>query len=188
MNHYQDIKIQPDPEFLTPMLMNALVAKLHHVLVQLNSNDIGISFPDVDQKKPSLGDVLRLHGAAETLQNLQMQNWLTGMRDHVEGREIELIPPNAQHCLVRRVQVKSSATRLRRRYCKRHADVTEQEALKLIPDALEKASSLPYLQLKSESTGQHFRLFIEHQPPQSQPIIGEFNCYGLSAKATIPWF
>ncbi|MET0043908.1 MAG: type I-F CRISPR-associated endoribonuclease Cas6/Csy4, partial [Candidatus Thiodiazotropha sp. 6PLUC3] len=29
MDHFQDLQILPDPEFSTPMLMNALFAKLH---------------------------------------------------------------------------------------------------------------------------------------------------------------
>lgn len=188
MDHYQDIKILPDSEFPAPMLMNALFTKLHRMLVQLNSNTIGISFPRVDEKLPRLGQILRLHGTGSRLQNLQAQNWLKGMRDHVDVAEITPVPSNAQYCRVRRVQVKSSAERLRRRYIKRHEGVTESDVLGLIPSSVEKRLELPFLQLKSESTGQLFRLFIEHQQPQTQPVAGEFNSYGLSNKATVPWF
>lgn len=188
MDHYQDIKILPDPEFPPSTLMNALFAKLHRILVQLKSNAIGISFPGADEKRRALGCVLRLHGTESGLQNLQAQNWLTGMRDHVNLAEIRPVPSNVQHCRVKRAQAKSSAERLRRRHCKRHEGVTESDALGLIPNSVEKRLELPFLQLKSESTGQRFRLFIEHQTPQAQPVTGEFNSYGLSGKATVPWF
>jgi len=188
MDHYLDIKILPDPEFPTPTLMNALFAKLHRVLVQLDTKGIGVSFPQVNQERPSLGDLMRLHGSTEGLEQLQNQNWLKGMRDHIEMSRITPVPHNSQHCSVKRVQVKSNAERLRRRYQKRHPGVTEKDAKGIYPDAVEKRTPLPYLQLKSESTGQQFRLFLEHQAPQQQVVAGEFNSYGLSSTATIPWF
>jgi len=188
MDHYLDIKILPDPEFPPAMLVNALFTKLHRVLVQLQSKQIGISFPNVDQSKPFLGNVLRIHGTSSVLQNLLAQHWLKGMNDHLEVKAINAVPVDTPHCRVRRVQIKSNAERLRRRYRKRHEGVTELDALAMIPDTVEKQLSLPYLQLKSDSTGQRFRLFIVHSPPQQQPVAGEFNRYGLSAKATIPWF
>lgn len=188
MDHYQDIQIRPDPEFPAPMLMNALFAKLHRALVQLQSNNIGVSFPKVNYGAPHLGDRLRLHGSVDALQALQGINWLSGMRDHIETQEIASIPANTQHRRIKRVQVKSSAERLRRRYIKRHAGTSAIEAAELIPDAAEKRVILPFLQLNSESTGQRYYLFIEHQPLQATPVPGEFNAHGLSHQATVPWF
>jgi len=189
MDHYQDIKILADPEFPQSMLMNALFAKLHRALVQIKSNAIGISFPNVKgNTSKNLGDLFRLHGTAESLQNLEAQSWLRGMRDHVDATEVSPIPENVQFCRVKRVQSKSSAERLRRRYLKRHDSVTEKDVVGMIPDSVEKRLELPFLQLKSESTGQHFCLFIEHQAAQPNAVAGEFNSYGLSNKATVPWF
>lgn len=188
MDHYQDIRILPDPDFSTPMLMNAMFAKLHRALVQLNSSAIAVSFPKVEEKRPSLGNVLRLHGKEENLKTLLDQNWLKGMRDHLVVKEINTAPADAQHCRVRRVQVKSNAQRLRRRYRSRHEDATDADLVSLILESAEKRSDLPYLQLKSTSNGQSFLFFLEHQKPQVQAIAGEFNCYGLSGEATVPWF
>jgi len=188
MDHYQDIQILSDPEFPPHMLMSALFAKLHRALVQLGSNVIGVSFPKMNHQKPTLGRLLRLHGTKEALRTLAEQSWLNGMKDHIEVDEMMLVPANVQHCRVKRVQAKSSAERLRRRYCKRHQGSTERDATALIPDGVEEHLSLPYLQIKSESTGQSFRLFIEHQAPQLQATKGEFNSYGLSTQATVPWF
>ena len=188
MDHYQDLKILADPEFPPSILMNALFAKLHRVLVKLESKHTGVSFPEVVQGKPFLGQVLRIHGSAELLKNLQGQNWLKGMRDHLEVSEIQAIPADTKHCRVRRVQAKSNVERLRRRYLKRHQGVSEEKVAELIPNSIEKRLNLPFIQMKSESTAQHFRLFIEHQPAQQHAVEGKFNSYGLSTEATIPWF
>lgn len=188
MDHYQDIVIQMDPEFPTPLLMNALFAKFHRALVQLRSTSIGVSFPLVNELAPSLGDCLRLHGTTAALQALHMKNWTAGMRDHVDLSEITPVPTKTQHRKVKRVQVKSSAARLRRRFINRHVGMTERDVVALIPDSVEERVRLPYLQLKSESTGQRFLLFIEHQPVMAAAATGEFNSYGLSGNATVPWF
>ena len=54
MDSYIDIRVRPDPEFSMPMLMNALVSKLHRALVAINADDIGISFPGYTMAPKSL--------------------------------------------------------------------------------------------------------------------------------------
>ncbi len=186
MDHYLDIRLLPDPEFPAGQLLNALFAKLHRRLVQLNSHAIGVSFPEV-REGDGLGQLLRLHGCAAALGDLQGQPWLMGMRDHVRMGEVSLVPANAQHCRVRRVQSDSNPERLRRRAMKRHG-LSEQQAVERIPDTAVKLLHLPYLSLRSQSTGRQFRLFIGQDAPQSTPCVGSFNAYGLSQNATVPWF
>jgi len=188
MDHYRDFKILNDPDFPPSMLMNALFTKLHRLLVKLESIQIGISFPSVKQDKPFLGNILRLHGTLDALNELKKENWLKGMRDHLQISECKAVPTDAKYCRVRRVQVKSNAERLRRRYLKRHEGVTESDILSMIPNTVEKRLSFPFIQMKSESTGQAFRLFIEHLPAQETAVAGVFNRYGLSQEGTIPWF
>lgn len=184
--HYLDIHLLPDPEFPAGQLMNALFAKLHRVLVQLGSDSIGVSFPGA-RSAAGLGNHLRLHGCQAALNELMALPWLTGMRDHVRIAEPAPVPADAQHCRVRRVQADSNPERLRRRAMKRHG-LTEEQARERIPDAAVKWLRLPYLQLRSQSTGQPFRLFIEQGPPGHEPTAGKFNAYGLSQQATVPWF
>ena len=188
MDYYIDINLLPDPEFQPTLLMNALFAKLHRVLVQLDNRHLGVSFPEVDKSSPALGSKLRIHGPLDEIKKLMSQNWLTGMQDHVDVRDISEAPREVQYRRVKRVQVKSSAERLRRRYRKRHPDIPEKEVIARIPDSAEKRLKLPFLRLKSLSTGQHFCLFLEYLPPQQHPIQGAFNTYGLSGEATVPWF
>ncbi|MDR1063169.1 MAG: type I-F CRISPR-associated endoribonuclease Cas6/Csy4 [Azoarcus sp.] len=205
MDHYLDIHIRTDPEFSAPQLMNALFSKLHQALVALKSTGIGVSFPEVDEEKPSLGTCLRLHGTAAALSTLMEWPWLQGLRDYLHLGKVSPVPMRAQHRQVRRVLTKSNPERLRRRQIRRHGYQTEEDARQAAIQRLIKdhqisyvAASkqvdrtqkceLPFLSLKSQSTGQAFRLFIRHDPPVHQPQAGFFNSYGLSASATVPWF
>lgn len=187
MDYFLEIGLRPDPEFVPSQLMNALFSKLHRALVQTGNNRIGVSFPDARSDRPYLGDKLRLHGSAEQLDSLMGSDWLTGMRDHVCVGGIEAVPANVKFRVVRRVQAQSNPERLRRRYMKRH-EVSEAELVGRFPDESGERLALPFVSLRSVSTGQNFRLFIEHGPLLDEARAGEFGCYGLSSTATVPWF
>jgi len=186
MDRFIDIKLLPDPEFPATTLMNALYAKLHKALSATQQNELGVSFPR-SEKETALGSVLRLHGDADTLAHFMATNWLTGMRDHVHVSDIEQVPASCEHRCVRRVQVKSNPDRIRRRQMRRHG-WTETEAREKIPDDVAKTLKLPFATFASTSSGQRFRLFIDHGQPQTIPSRGTFSSYGLSKGATVPWF
>jgi len=183
---YLDIELRADPEFPPSLLMSALFGKFHRRLVEYGAGRIGVSFPDVGTGI-ALGERLRLHGSQADLQMLMNDNWLMGMRDHTVLGSISPVPVDARQRLVRRVQAKSSPERLRRRLIVRKG-ISEHDALLAIPDHAAEKLSLPYVVLKSRSTGQQFRLFVEHCPPQDKKVVGLFNTYGLSPSATVPWF
>jgi len=189
MDHYVEIDVRPDPEFPAHQLMSALYAKLHRALVAQGSDRIGVSFPGMRTDTPhlGLGTHLRLHGGEVALSSLLATDWLTGMRDHVTPAQVAPVPPGAQYRAVQRVQTASNPERLRRRLMRRH-DLDAEAARTRIPDSVACYTDLPYLQLRSTSTGQAFRLFIRHGPLQADPVSGCFNAYGLSQGATIPWF
>lgn len=189
MDHYVDIDVRPDPEFPAHQLMSALYAKLHRALVAQGGGRLGVSFPGVQTEAPylGLGTRLRLHGGQVALSALLATEWLTGMRDHVRLEQVAPVPPGVQYRAVQRVQTTSNPDRLRRRLMRRHG-LDADEARVRIPDAVACFTDLPYLQLRSTSTGQSFRLFIKHSPLQSAPVSGDFNAYGLSQGGTIPWF
>ena len=191
MKHYLEIQVQPDPEFPAPHLMNALFAKLHRALVaQQGAGPVGVSFPEVDERVPTLGTRLRLHSAqaqAQVLEALMAADWLRGMRDHVAVSVVAEVPTQVRHRVVSRVQAQSSPERLRRRLMRRHT-LTDAEARERIPDSVAERLRLPYVQLRSTSTGQSFCLFIAHGPLQDEPVAGEFSAYGLSATGSVPWF
>jgi CRISPR-associated endonuclease Csy4 len=187
MDHYLDIELRPDPEFPSFQLLAALYAKLHRALATGGSSTIGVSFPDFDSQAPHLGARLRLHGKLEVLSTLLATDWLAGMRDHVALTQPLPVPDNAKHRHVGRVQVKSSPERMRRRLMRRQ-NIDEQVARQRIPDEAARLTHLPFIQLRSASSGQTFMLFIEHGPIDSIAVAGDFNAYGLSQGATIPWF
>lgn len=65
---------------------------------------------------------------------------------------------------------------------------TPEQARAAIPDSMEHSPNLPFVQLRSASTGQPFCLFINHGETQEMASAGGFNSYGLSQGASIPWF
>lgn len=187
MDRYLDIAITPDPEFSAPLLLSALFGKLHRALVALQTDAVGISFPQYRERGRNLGNVLRLHGDAAELERLMTKDWLQGMRDHIRASGIQPVPDGAHYRTVRRRQFKTNVERLRRRRVARHGETPEQ-AREHIPDSVERHVTLPYLTIRSQSTGQSFCLFIEYGLVQGEPTPGAFNRYGLSNKATVPWF
>jgi len=184
MDHYIDLTLLPDPEFPRAQLMSALFAKLHRGLHDLRRDDVGVSFPDVSR---DLGARLRLHGSAEALDRLMALNWLAGMRDHLRISELLPVPAGVKYRCVSRVQVDSSPERARRRLIRRHG-ISDAEAINRIPDSSAKRCDFPFTVLRSNSSGESFRLFIRHGPLLDAPTSGSFGSYGLSAKTTVPWF
>lgn len=188
--HYIDFTLLPDPEFSHAHLLGALVSKLHRALVQGRYTDIGVSYPQHIQQpaaRRTLGAVLRLHGTPNALERLMEQDWLKGMRDHTQVSGPSPIPDDAQHRTVRRRQFKTNVDRLRRRRMQRKGETAAQAAA-AIPLSVERRPDLPFVQLRSSSTGQPFSLCVEHGPLLSQPAPGTFNAYGLGQEATVPWF
>lgn len=183
--HHVDILLLPDPEFPPHQLLAALYAKLHRALVQFDSRQIAACFPRQDTK--GLGSVLRLIGPAKELDALMASNWLQGMRDHADVAPIQAVPEHHQHRSLRRVQAKSSPDRFRRRQMKRHG-LTYEEACARVPDHKAQLLDLPFIHLSSSSTGQSFRLYLRLSDDLPTAIPGEFNAYGLSQTATLPWF
>lgn len=187
-SHCLDLHLRSDPELAPHHLLGGLYARLHRALVQASSRDIGVSFPAHDERKPTLGSHVRLHGLEPSLRALMASSWLNGMRDHLHVGEIILVPVDAQHRVVSRVQAKSSPNRLRRRAMQRH-ELTAEAAQERIPDGAAERLELPFVTIGSRSTGQpSFPLFIRHGELLPEPISGSFNSYGLSRNTTVPWF
>ncbi|MGV7961793.1 type I-F CRISPR-associated endoribonuclease Cas6/Csy4 [Photorhabdus tasmaniensis] len=184
MDYYLEIRVLPDPEFSQQSLMEALFAKLHRALGQVGNGRIGVSFPCARKK---LGDTLRIHGSSEALNDLQALPWLKGLRDYTEVTDIQPVPQDTQYRCVSRVQVNSNVERLRRRSVKK-GWLTEEQARQCIPISKEQCTTLPFLRLKSLSSGQSFPLFVEQGLIEDRPTPGVFSSYGLSASATVPWF
>jgi CRISPR-associated endonuclease Csy4 len=187
MDHFLEVRVLPDPEIPVAQILNVAANRLHIALVSLRANDIGVSFPMFGLEPIGLGDRIRLHGTDDRLTALLKTGSLTSIRDYVAIDEVQPVPRMSEYRIVRRVQADASVDRIRRRQMRRHG-WSEQEARERVPASSERQIALPYLRMKSSSTGQPFRLFIEHQECRPTPVVGQFNAYGLSVMATVPWF
>lgn len=185
--HYIDIHLRPDPEFPQHQLLSSLYAKLHRALVELKSNTLCVSFPGYVARPVSLGSTLRIIGTLPDLTAVMELPWLSGMVDHIQVFPAVAVPSNATHRRLQRVQAKSNPERLRRRQMKRHG-ISAEEAQSRIPDSAAEQLNLPFLQMRSASTGQSYRLFLSLTEVPSALEQGEFNAFGLSATRSIPWF
>lgn len=186
ISHFIDLKVRPDPEFSQTHLVSALYSKLHRQLVSMRSDNIAVGFPGYSLRPRGLGDTVRLLGAKDPLEALMESDWVMGMESMVNIASISTVPPGAAHRCLKRRQFKTSGERLRRRFKRRH-DVTDEEVERLMPDR-QVLVDLPYVRLRSTSTGQAFSMFLALSDPLTQPVPGSFNSYGLSAQASIPWF
>lgn len=187
MDSYLDIELRPDPEISPNHLMGALYSRIHLALVARSDGGVAVYFPGYQLRPIWLGTRLRLLGSRAELQGVEGNDWLGGVRDHVQIHPVAAVPDDAKHCAVRRVQAKSNPARLRRRLMKRH-DISAAQALERIPDSAAEFVDLPFVQLQSGSNGQPFRLFLSVGPALETATPGEFNSYGLSQTASVPWF
>ena len=167
--YYTDLTILPTSDFSDALLMSTVVQKLHPYFASTNGV-IGVSFPLISET--GLGTILRLQ--SEDDQALHSMPEI----DFVKSNAVGSVPDDVTPMRVRRVQFKSSVTRLARRYAARH-DVSIEEALKHYSDFDEQRTTLPYITLSSASTGQQFRLFVSAELAD-ESIAGRFTSYGLS--------
>lgn len=191
MDYYIEITLLPDPEFPASTLMNAMFNKLHKTLFDLQSNQIGVSFPDYGK---TLGDRLRLHGKEEGLTKLNETNWLGRMKDYCQQSLIQPIPDNVQYRTVFRHQDTRSNAKIRRLLNRQEQGKrgTKPALTKQDIDAYQNErdnayQNGPYLDLNS-SKGQRYRRYILMGELLGLPNDGEFDQFGLSKTATIPWF
>ena len=183
MNSYLDISLLSDAELPAPVLMNIAFTKLHKALCDLNSQHIGVSFPNCDLTP---GNLLRIHGTASDLDQLQQLNWIGGMSGYCVVSEINSVPTETQFRTVSRKQTTMSHSKLKRLV--KRGSIAEDEIKQYRAKMFTQGLDNPYLELTSSSNGHKHRRYIELGPLLDQPINGDFDHFGLSKNATIPWF
>ncbi len=120
------------------------------------------------QDKRTLGARLRLHGSKASLEQLMSNGWTHGMRDHTEIGATTAVPVETSYRIVRRVQAKSSPERLRRRLMARKA-IEAEEARAAIPDSAAEMLPLPYVEIRSRTTGQRSNCSSSTSPSRPAP-------------------
>jgi len=183
MEHYIDIRLKPDAEMRENVLMNKLYSKLHKALCNLNSDCIGVSFPEA---KLMLGRKIRLHSHAAMLNDLQGTNWLGGLSGYCEVTDILSIPKQCIYQTVSRIQSTMSQSKLNRLI--KRGSITEREVKAYKAKMFSKGLDNPYLELESGSNGQKYRRYILLGDMQTTPVEGKFDTFGLSEVATVPVF
>ncbi|MDQ7059379.1 MAG: type I-F CRISPR-associated endoribonuclease Cas6/Csy4 [Ghiorsea sp.] len=194
MDCFLDVKIKPDEEMRENLLFNKVYTKLHKALSTMNATDIGVSFP---RYKAKLGDVLRIHADKQRLDELQAMNWLGGLSGYCEVSDVLPIPESIEgYRIISRKQPTMTLKKLESRveYQKEKGVLKTNEDVKAYErqykEKMYDSQSLdnPYLELTSRSNGHKHRRFIQFGRLLERPTEGEFDQFGLSKNATIPWF
>ncbi|MFT7009939.1 MAG: CRISPR-associated endonuclease Csy4 [Colwellia sp.] len=183
MNSFIDIQLKPDAEMREAELSSKVFTKFHKVLVQLNSNQIGISFPQANLK---LGLLFRIHGDVSMLHDLQGLDWLGPLKGYCNESEIATVPTQVMYRVISVKKSNLSKSKLRRLISRNSIDKDGEKRYKV--KMLSQGFDNPYLDLQSSSTGQIYRKFFEFSGIKDNPEHGSFDTYGLSKTATIPWF
>ncbi|MBL4941918.1 MAG: type I-F CRISPR-associated endoribonuclease Cas6/Csy4 [Colwellia sp.] len=193
MKYYLDITLLPDNEITLGFIWFKVYQQVHIALAENkiaeNSSAIALSFPDYGNKEFPLGNKLRLFSPTQVqLEKLAINNWLKRFSDHTHITLVKAVPDNVSESVcVKRKQFKTNLSRLARRRAKRKGETFEQ-ALQYFASFNDEESELPFINVKSLSKNEQFRLFIE-QVKVKEASTGDFNCYGLSKEqATVPWF
>lgn len=196
MKYYIEISLINTSDFSLYELWSRLYTQLHLALVECkDQNDkvnIGVSFPEyrfkVEKGLGFLGTKLRLFAQTEqALQDLNVKKWLDRLTDYVHISSIRPVPENKVTGYVHfaRKQIKTNAERLARHRAKR-GDISFDEA-KVRYKNVVTTTDLPFVQMKSLTSDQPFKLFIEKRlGEQTEEAV--FSAYGLSTSSTVPEF
>ncbi len=196
MKYYLDISLLPDTEISLGFIWQKVYQQVHLALVDNkfaeNKSKVGLSFADYAFEKGAgifpLGNKLRLFSDAESdLEKLTLASWLKRLTDYTHVSSIKEVPGVCEYACFTRQQFKTNIFRLATRRAKRKNE-TFSEALQHYADFSDKKTDLPFIELKSLSKNEQFKLFIKGEIIKNKKE-GGFNCYGLSKEgATVPWF
>ncbi len=184
MDYYINLLLSADEEVPIYFIRNKTFTKLHKALHDQKQTSIGISFPNY---KIKLGDVIRLHGDKASLETLQQTNWLGGLSGYCEVTDILPVPEKVEAyrtvSRIRQNKTNAKLNRLTKRNEMSDDDVKSYKA-KMFAESLDN----PYLELVSTSNGHKHRRYLQFGEIVDSPIVGEFDTFGLSKTATVPWF
>ncbi|MDQ7002765.1 MAG: type I-F CRISPR-associated endoribonuclease Cas6/Csy4 [Ghiorsea sp.] len=183
MNYYIDIQLKPDAEMRENVLLNKVYTKLHKALCSLKSTDIGVSFP---KHRVKLGDVIRIYGNRDRLMALQAMNWLGGLIGYCGVSDISQVPAQVKFRTMSRKQSNMTESKLRRLV--KRGSLAPEEAKHYKAKMFTQGLDNPYLELESGSNGHKHRRYIQFGDILDDSVVGEFDQFGLSKVATVPWF
>jgi len=183
MKYYIDIKLSPDEEVPIYFIRNKIYTKLHKALFTLKSTEIAVSFP---RYKTKLGDVIRLHGTEAKLTELQFTDWLGGLKGYCSINAIQATPDDVSYRNISRIQSNMTESKLRRLI--KRGSISEDEVKAYKAKMFQTGLDNPFLELVSASNGQNHRRYLQFGEVLTNPVEGDFDYFGLSKTATVPWF
>jgi CRISPR-associated endonuclease Csy4 len=192
MKYYQELKLRPQEDDDLYFIWEKLYQQMHLALVENkvadDASSVGVSFPEYNENKFSLGAKLRLFAQEEkVLEQMQCEKWLNRLRDYVQVGPIKPVPEKITgYACFKHIKLNGSKEKLARRRAKRKGEDLQQ-SLSYFKNFNEQHSKLPYINMTSQTNSQRFRLLIERQEMQQQKT-GLFSCYGLSRTTTVPLF
>ncbi|MDY0276426.1 MAG: type I-F CRISPR-associated endoribonuclease Cas6/Csy4 [Desulfomicrobium sp.] len=193
MKYYIEITLIPSIDIPVYFLWEKIYQQIHLALVEAQDKEgkvkIGVSFPEYNAEQHKLGRKLRLFASlANDLKDLTIDKWLSRLMDYVHITTIRGVPEGAQtYGFFKRIQTKSSNARLARRKARRE-NITVEQALLSMNNHKEQFSNVPYIQMKSQTTGQRYRLMIGYEETEKKSSMKDFTTYGLSSKSSVPIF
>jgi CRISPR-associated endonuclease Csy4 len=206
MKFYIEITLLPTVDINIGFLWGKLYQQIHLALVDMSygngngSVPIGVGFPQYDTEKNRLGNKLRLFAKSESdLVKMDINKWLNRLLDYVDITPIREVPSGvATYSVYKRQQSNRSSAKLERlikRRAKRE-NISIQEARSIIIANAENKKlkkdnehllKTAFINMKSISSNNRFHLFILKKSA-SNCFEGDFSCYGLSEKSTVPEF
>ncbi len=193
MKCYLNITLLPNADIALYFLWEKLYQQLHLAFVESQNADgkvsIGVAFPDYNIENNQLGNQLRLFSPSrEVLEDLKINEWLSRMIDYVQISSIHDAPEKIErYACFKRIQPKSNNARLARRRAKRQG-ISYEEALIYFQSKEEQTSQLPFVHIKSHSSGERYRLIIACTKAYDSKAIDGFSTYGLSSNSSVPMF
>jgi len=212
MNFYIEITLLPGADIDLHYLWSKVYQQIHLALVKIQDDNgsvpVGIALPEYNMKKYQLGSKIRLFASDENnLSKLEIRKWFHRLSDYVHLTQIRPVPKNInKFAMFSRKQANRSQSKFNRTI-RRKAEregISLEEASILLRKTLDcsendkkknmnnfndmKWLKLPYINMKSLSSGERFRLFIIKESGLASIEYEGFNTYGLCHKSSVPDF
>lgn len=189
---YQNIRLFPDAETGVREIGALLIQKLHIAFVD-NKDESGnsryaLSFPEYSKTGRSFGRIFRVFAESEDdLTKLKLRKICEATNGYAECSEISEVPDRVYgYFKFERVHPDESKDAVIRRQITRKNSAVE-EVREAYKSYTPKKLHLPFLHIKSYSTGLVFPLFV-NCICQNEIKDGFFSLYGLSLGGNVPDF
>ncbi len=108
------------------------------------------------------------------------------MNSYCNISEVSPAPSVSQFLTVSRVQTTMSQSKLKRLL--KRGSITADEVKNYKAKMFRNGPDNLYIELVSGSNGYRHRRYLSFGDLQNKPVFGDFDQFGLSKTATVPWF